>query len=83
MFCTVTSGEVNGQIYWVYNADTQQFHHLSHFRTHRSGVGIGKISEQGGIRSKIVFQDEAEGTHRIYEYTWKNDDEYDMIVPAV
>ena len=79
VFCTVDGGDVKGQIYWVYNAEKKVVHHLSHFREHRSGVGIGTLSDEGDLRSKIVFQDEPDGTYRIYEYNWVSDDEYHMI----
>lgn len=36
------------------------------------------MTEKGDLRLKVSFEGEATGTYRIYRYTWRADDEYDM-----
>lgn len=68
----------NGHIFWTYNPNTKQVHHLSSFGTIRTGTGTGSINENGDVRLKLVFEGEAPDTYRIYNYKWLNADEYHM-----
>jgi hypothetical protein len=80
MLCVIDAGrDLKGHILWSYNGDSKQVHHLSHFGTARSGVGIGTIDPGGNLRLKVSFQDEPEGSYRIYEYHWVSRDEYQMM----
>jgi len=69
--------EPNGHIFWSYNPNTKEVHHLSSFGTIRAGVGQGSINEKGDVKLKLVFEGEP-GTYRIYNYKWIGDDEYHM-----
>ena len=70
--------EPNGHIFWSYNPNTKEVHHLSSFGAIRAGNGSGTINEQGDIRLKLVFEGEPKGTYRIYNYKWISKDEYHM-----
>lgn len=67
-----------GHILWAYDPSKKEVRHLSSFGDRRIGVGQGTLSDQGDLRLKISFADEAPGTYRVYHYTWINEDEYDM-----
>jgi hypothetical protein len=79
VLCVVDAGDLKGHIFWSYDGDQKQVHHLSHFGTARNGVGVGTLNEKGDLRSKVSFQGEPEGSYRIYEYTWVSRDEYTMM----
>ena len=68
----------NGQIFWSYNPNTKEVHHLSSFGDIRAGQGKGTIDANGNIALKLVFEGEPEGTYRKYNYTWLNNNEYEL-----
>ncbi|MDH7447821.1 hypothetical protein [Aquimarina sp. 2201CG14-23] len=68
----------NGHIFWSYNPNTKEIYHLSSFGTIRAGNGKGTINANGDVKLKLFFEGEPEGTYRIYNYKWINDDEYHM-----
>lgn len=70
--------EPNGHIFWSYNPNTGEVHHLSSFGEIRAGNGSGKVTENGDVELKLVFEGEPKGTYRIYNYTWISNDEYHM-----
>lgn len=70
--------EPNGHIFWSYNPNTKEVHHLSSFGTIRAGDGQGTINENGDVQLKLIFEGEPEGTYRIYNYKWLNENEYHM-----
>ena len=70
--------EPNGHIFWSYNPNTKEIYHLSSFGTIRAGNGKGTINANGDVKLKLFFEGEPEGTYRIYNYKWINDDEYHM-----
>lgn len=70
--------EPNGHIFWSYNPKTNEVFHLSSFGTIRAGNGKGSINENGDVKLKLSFEGEPEGTYRIYNYKWVNDNEYHM-----
>ena len=70
--------EPNGHIFWSYNPNTKAVSHLSSFGEIRAGTGAGTINEKGDVQLKLVFEGEPQGTYRIYNYTWLNEDEYHM-----
>ncbi len=67
-----------GHIFWTYNPVKKEVHHLSSFGELRCGVGKGTINDKGDVTLKLSFEGEAEGTYRIYNYTWISDNEYEM-----
>lgn len=77
--CVVNAGDLKGQIYWAFDTKKKTLHHLSHFGTHRIGVGMGFIDGDGNLKNRVTFTDEPEGTYRIYEYVWVSADEYTMM----
>jgi len=79
VLCVVDAGDLKGHILWTYDSDKKQVHHLSHFGTARNGVGVGALSAQGDLRLTVRFQDEPQGSYRVYEYTWVSKDEYSMM----
>lgn len=79
ILCVVTSPDLAGHILWSYDGDRKQVHHLSHFGLARNGVGSGSVDERSNLRLRVRFQDEPEGSYRIYEYNWVSDDEYSMM----
>jgi hypothetical protein len=78
VLCVVSAGDLRGHILWTMGAGNQ-VHHLSHFGTERTGVGVGKLDERSNLALKISFRDEPEETYREYEYTWVSADEYTMM----
>ncbi len=78
LFSIIDGPEPNGHIFWSYNPKTKAVHHLSSFGTIRAGVGQGSVNENGDLTLRIVFEGEPEDTYRIYNYTWRNADEYHM-----
>ena len=44
----------------------------------RAGHGKGTIDANGNVTLKLVFEGEPEGTYRKYNYTWLNNDEYEL-----
>lgn len=70
--------EPNGHIFWNYNPKTKEVFHLSSFGTIRAGNGNGTVDINGNVRLKLFFEGEPQGTYRIYNYTWINEDEYHM-----
>jgi len=68
----------NGHIFWTYNPNTKKVEHLSSFGSIRIGTGAGTVNKNGDVRLQLSFEGEAEGTYRIYNYTWLNNDEYHM-----
>lgn len=78
VLCVVSAGHLKGHILWVMGAN-RHVHHLSHFGTERSGVGVGMLDERSNLALKISFRDEPEGTYRLYNYTWVSRDEYTMM----
>lgn len=70
--------EPNGHIFWSYNPNTKEVHHLSSFGTIRAGNGTGTINENSDVQLKLVFEGEPKGTYRIYNYKWISKDEYHM-----
>lgn len=78
VLCVVSAGDLNGHILWTMGADNQ-VHHLSHFGTERTGVGVGTLDARSNLALKIGFRDEPQGTYREYEYTWVSADEYTMM----
>jgi ketosteroid isomerase-like protein len=70
--------EPNGHIFWTYNSNTKEVHHLSSFGSIRIGNGSGTINDKGDVTLKLQFEGEQEGTYRIYNYKWINNDEYHM-----
>ena len=70
--------EPNGHIFWSYNPNTGEVHHLSSFGDIRAGNGSGTVNDHGDLELKLVFEGEPAGTYRIYHYTWINEDEYHM-----
>lgn len=70
--------EPNGHIFWTYNPNTKEVHHLSSFGSIRIGKGSGTINDNGDVTLKLQFEGEQEGTYRIYNYKWINNDEYHM-----
>ena len=70
--------EPNGHIFWSYNPNTKEVYHLSSFGEIRAGQGKGTIDTNGNVTLKLFFEGEPEGTHRIYKYTWLNENEYHM-----
>ena len=78
VLCVVSAGDLKGHILWTMGADNR-VHHLSHFGTERTGVGVGTLDERSNLALKIGFRDEPEGTYREYEYTWVSANEYTMM----
>ena len=78
VLCVVNAGDLRGHILWTMGVG-DQVHHLSHFGTERTGVGVGELDERSNLALKIRFRDEPEGTYREYEYTWVSSDEYTMM----
>ena len=74
----VEAPSARGHILWVYNTETQEIHHSSSFFPARSGVGTGKVNEDGDVTLKITFEGEAKNTYRQYEYRWVSEDEYTL-----
>lgn len=70
--------EPNGHIFWTYNPNTKEVHHLSSFGDIRAGNGKGTIDTNGNVTLKLIFEGEPEGTYRIYTYQWLNKDEYNL-----
>lgn len=70
--------EPNGHIFWTFNPNTKKVHHLSSFGSSRIGLGSGTINDNGDVNLKLQFEGEQEGTYRIYNYKWINNDEYYM-----
>ncbi len=70
--------EPNGHIFWTYNTNSKEVSHLSSFGDMRIGKGRGQLSEDSDLTLKISFEGEAEGSYRIYNYTWIDDNEYHM-----
>jgi hypothetical protein len=79
VLCVVTTPDLAGHILWTYDGDHKLVHHLSHFGTARNGVGTGSLNDRSDLRLKLSFQDEPQGSYRIYEYLWVSDDEYSMM----
>jgi len=79
VLCVVDAGDLKGHIFWTYDSDKKQVHHLSHFGTARNGVGVGSLNPHGDLRLTVRFQDEPQGSYRVYEYTWVSKDEYTMM----
>ncbi len=79
VLCVVDAGGLKGHIFWTYDSARKQVHHLSHFGTSRNGVGTGELDEKGNLHSRVSFQDEPEGSYRLYEYVWLTKDEYTMM----
>lgn len=67
-----------GHIFWSYNPVKKEVNHLSSFGSMRAGVGSGTVNDRGDVSLKISFADEAEGSYRLYTYTWISDDEYEL-----
>ena len=70
--------EPNGHIFWSYNPNTKEVFHLSSFGTIRAGNGKGTVDTNGNLELKLTFEGEPEGTYRIYNYKWVNENEYHM-----
>ena len=68
----------NGHIFWSYNPNTKEVHHLSSFGEIRAGSGKGTVSETGDLELKLVFEGEPKDTYRIYHYRWIDENEYHM-----
>lgn len=79
LLCVVDAGALKGQIYWAVSEDGSAVSHLSQFGTARIGQGGGTIEQDQSLRLQIRFEDEPEGTYRIYEYNWVSNDAYDMV----
>jgi hypothetical protein len=79
VLCVVDAGDLKGHIVWSYNGARKDVHHLSHFGTERSGVGVGKLDDRANLTLRVSFQDEPEGSYRMYEYVWVSNDEYTMM----
>lgn len=75
LLCTIEATSAKGHILWGYDHQSEKIHHLSSFLPFRNGVGEGTVSDNGNIQIKISFG-EPEGSYRVYNYTWINDDEY-------
>lgn len=78
VLCVVDTPELKGHIFWTYDSDQNQIHHLSHFGQNRNGVGTGTINNNGDLKTRVRFQGESEGSYRIYDYKWVSKDEYTM-----
>jgi hypothetical protein len=68
----------HGHIVWTYDPAKKTVHHQSSFGDARIGVGEGTVNENGDVKTKISFSDEAPGTYRLYAYIWVDDNEYHM-----
>lgn len=68
----------NGHILWTINPVTKVVYHQSSFGKVRVGTGMGTVNKHGDVQLKLVFEGEAKGTYRIYQYRWINEDEYHM-----
>lgn len=68
----------NGHIFWSYNPNTKEIHHLSSFGELRAGQGKGTFDENGDIELQLCFEGEPKDTYRIYTYKWLNSNEYHM-----
>lgn len=68
-----------GHIFWTFDSTTQTVHWLSSFFPERIGVGEGTFDNQGNLTFKVRFSSEGLDTHRKYEWTWKNNNEYTML----
>jgi len=79
VLCVVDAGDLKGHIMWTFDDEKRNVHHLSHFGASRNGVGVGKLSSEGNLRSEVSFQGEPEGSYRVYEYTWVSENEYTMM----
>lgn len=79
VLCVVDAGDLRGHILWVYDESEQQVRHLSHFGEARLGGGDGFKNASGDLRLQIRFTDEPKDTYRLYEYTWIDNDTYEMI----
>ncbi|SHI86391.1 hypothetical protein [Aquimarina spongiae] len=76
ILCVIEATSAKGHVLWGYNHDTQKIQHLSNFLPFRNGVGDGRFSKNGDIQLKVSFQGEPEGTYRVYNYIWINENEY-------
>lgn len=78
LFSIIDGPEPNGHIFWSYNPVTKVVYHLSSFGKLRAGVGEGSVADNGDVTLKISFEGEPKDTYRIYNYSWVNEDEYQM-----
>ena len=74
----VDGPEPNGHIFWSYNPKTKEVMHLSSFGSIRAGQGKGTVTEDGNLHLTLSFEGEPTGTYRVYQYRWKNANEYHM-----
>ena len=70
--------EPNGHIFWSYNPNTGEVHHLSSFGAIRAGNGAGTVNDNGDVQLRLKFEGEPSDTYRIYNYRWISNDEYHM-----
>jgi len=68
----------NGHILWTINPITKEVNHLSSFGDVRVGTGKGEVNANGDVSLRLVFEGEAKGTYRKYQYKWVNENEYHM-----
>ncbi|MEL7313201.1 MAG: hypothetical protein AAFN07_16910, partial [Pseudomonadota bacterium] len=78
ILCAVDAGELQGHILWVVGNNNRSVRHLSHFGDRRVGVGAGQLDDTGNLSLKLTFEDEPEGTYRLYSYRWIDNDRYEM-----
>ena len=78
LISVIDGPEPNGHIFWSYNPNTKEVHHLSSFGDIRAGNGKGIIDENGNVSLKLFFEGEPKGTYRKYNYIWLSKDEYEL-----
>jgi hypothetical protein len=74
----VDATSAKGHIFWSYNSSKKEVNWASSFYSYRSGVGNGKVTDNGDATFKISFEGEPEGTYRLYTYKWISENEYEM-----
>ena len=79
VLCVVNTPDLKGHILWTYDDARKQVHHLSHFGQARTGFGTGQLNDRSDLQLTLHFQDEPEGSYRIYDYRWVSNDEYAMM----
>jgi hypothetical protein len=79
VLCVVDAGDLKGHILWAYDEGHHRVQHLSHFGEARLGDGHGVKTASDDLKLEIRFTDEPENTYRLYEYTWIDENTYEMI----
>jgi hypothetical protein len=79
IMCVVSAGDLQGHIFWAYDATAAKVYHLSHFGERRLGSGTGTLNAESDLTLTLSFTDEPAGSYRVYEYSWVSADEYHMI----